>query len=74
MELTTQQLEAIDAGEAVAVFVDETHCVILRQDVYERIRPGSEGLPSEIVAELVQGTMADYDADDPLLDSYQQVD
>jgi len=75
MQLTTEQLQAIDAGKAIAVSLDHRSCVVVRQDVYEKMVPEIRGsLSPETVGILVQDAMAEYDADDPLLDSYQQVD
>ena len=71
MQLSMEQIEAIDAGDAVQISVDDTPCVVVRQDVYERLLPqsGSE-LPMEVVAALVRDNMADYDANDALLNGY----
>jgi len=73
MQLSMEQIEAIDAGDAVPISVDDTPCVVVRQDIYERLLPqsGSE-IPPEAVGGLVRENMADYDAGDPLLDSYQE--
>lgn len=38
MELNNEQKQALEQGEAVPVTVDETRCVVVREDVYERIR------------------------------------
>ena len=38
MALTAKQLEAVNRGEAVAVKVDNTECVVLRKDVYHTMR------------------------------------
>lgn len=37
MELTADQYKAIEGGQAVAVKLQETDCVVLRKDVYDRI-------------------------------------
>jgi hypothetical protein len=36
MTLSAQQLQAIEHGEAIELTIDGTHCVVLRQDVYQR--------------------------------------
>ena len=39
MQLTEQQKQAIEQGEAVSVTVEQTECVVLRKDLYERAKP-----------------------------------
>ena len=74
MQLTDEQLQAIEAGEAVAVSLDDRTCVVVRQDIYEQLLSRNGGrLSSETVGALVHDAMAEYDADDPLLESYQKV-
>lgn len=36
MNLTTDQLKALVSDEAVPVVIDDTECVVIRRDVYER--------------------------------------
>lgn len=36
MTLSAQQLQAIAHGETIELTIDGTHCVVVRQDVYER--------------------------------------
>lgn len=75
MEFTSEQLQAIDAGEAIAISLEERSCVVVRRDAYEKVAAGTtRGLPSETIAALVDQSMAVCDADDPLLEKYQQVD
>lgn len=38
MNLTLEQKQSLDRGEPVSIRVDETECVVLRNDVYERIK------------------------------------
>lgn len=73
MLLTNEQREALDAGDAVEISVDEQRCIVIREDVYRRLRAGqSSGLPPEVVGALVEESMQEYDANDPLLESYQE--
>ena len=37
MELSTAQMQAIENGEAVPITVGHTQCVLLREDLYERV-------------------------------------
>ena len=47
MTLTTQQLQAISAGEAIELTIEGTPCVVLRHDVYERVKLAIEPSPRE---------------------------
>ena len=38
MELSTDQIRALENGEAVSVTINHTRCVILRTDIYERVQ------------------------------------
>ena len=38
MELSADQVRAVARGEAVPITVDQTLCVLIRADIYERIR------------------------------------
>jgi hypothetical protein len=38
MELSADQLRAVTSGEAVPITVDQTRCVLIRADIYERVR------------------------------------
>ena len=37
MNVSTEQIEAIERGEAVQVTLDHTECVIIRKDLYDKI-------------------------------------
>lgn len=41
MNITPRQLEAILGGEAVSITLDETPCVVVRQDVFTRMTEGT---------------------------------
>jgi hypothetical protein len=75
MILTPAQVDAIASGEAVSVDVHGTLCVVIRKDVYEgRQRDvDEEDFPSsQTTANVISSIMAEDDANDPALDSYQQ--
>jgi hypothetical protein len=73
MHLTDPQKQAVARGEAVAVLVDSTACVVLRADVFQRVKAVlEEGLEPEQVGRLIDENMREVDAGDPLLDSYQR--
>jgi len=38
MELSSEQLRAVESGEAVPITVDQTPCVLIRADLYDRVR------------------------------------
>jgi hypothetical protein len=38
MELSTDQIRALENGEAVPVIIERSRCVILRTDIYERLQ------------------------------------
>ncbi len=78
MTLTGEQAQAIKDGEAVTVTPPEvgTACVLLRADMYERVRclldDSAEFRPRDAYP-LIDAVMADDDADDPTLADYQQI-
>ena len=37
MQLTDNEKQAIERGEAVSITLDRTDCVVIRKDVYDRI-------------------------------------
>jgi antitoxin (DNA-binding transcriptional repressor) of toxin-antitoxin stability system len=72
MELSADQVQAIESGEAVTITVDQTPCVLIRADIYERIR---QMLDMEAAYPLIDETfqegweapgMSDYDRYDEL--------
>jgi hypothetical protein len=38
MELSAEQIRAVENGEAVPITVEDTACVLLRADIYERVK------------------------------------
>jgi hypothetical protein len=73
MNLTNDQLKAVEAGVPVPVLLDSTKCVLLREDVYDRLRQvTSDVLDADTVYSLIEEVMADDDANDPALQSYQK--
>jgi hypothetical protein len=38
MELSSEQLRAVESGEAVPITVAQTPCVLIRADPYDRVR------------------------------------
>ena len=73
MKLTDDEKQAVQQGKPVEFREDGVDCVILRADLFERYRRQmSETLASESVTKLIDDAMADIDAGDPILDSYQK--
>jgi hypothetical protein len=73
MDLTSQQVEAIDHGAAVPIVVEGRSCVVLRQDVYDRVKRVTDFDDSDISPEeTYAAVLAAWDQeDDPGLDAYQ---
>ena len=76
IELTQEQRQNILQGNPVRVAAPEfgTDCVVLRADVYERLRSVLEeedGMDMRSVALLIERNMREDDENDPLLKSYQ---
>ena len=73
IELTSDQLQATSQGP-VRITDPETNqvYVVLRADVYEQMAISDDEPSMEEIALLVDKVMAEDDANDPHLDSYQQ--
>jgi hypothetical protein len=72
MKLTEHEKQTVRKGEPVQFREDDVECVVVRADVFQRLRGVlDESLPSEVVSKLVDQTMNEDDANDPLLESYQ---
>jgi hypothetical protein len=76
IELSEEQRQSVLQGKPVRVAMPElgTDCVVLRADVYERLRSileEDDEPDMRTVAVLIERNMREDDADDPLLESYQ---
>lgn len=76
IELTEEQQQCVLQGKPVCVAAPElgTDCVVLRADVYERLRSvlaDDDELDMRTVAMLIERNMREDDANDPFLESYQ---
>ena len=77
MNLTSEQVQAIREGVPVSVVPPEVgeECVMLRKDAYEKIKhlldDDSDADPARFYP-LVSAIMAEDDAEDPALESYQK--
>jgi len=70
MKLTESEKQAITNGETILATEDGIKIIIVRADVYDQFR---STLAPEVVTALSDETMVDYDAQDPLLESYQKL-
>ena len=66
MTLTSEQRLAIKQGQPVSVVVDQTECVMIRKDVFERVQDASSPADTYAAIEAV----LDQETD-PGLESYQ---
>ena len=77
MNLTSEQVQAIREGAPVSIIPPEVgeECIVLRKDAYEKIKhliyDDSEADTARFYP-LVGAIMAEDDADDPALESYQK--
>lgn len=75
MQLTKEQQEAVEKGESITLDVDGTECVLIRKDVFERVKAVvPEDLPSlDEQRRLLRrtGEMAGWD--DPDMDVYDDL-
>ncbi len=73
MDISSEQVRAIDHGDAVPINVEGRSCVVLRQDVYDRVKRVVDFDESDISAEETYlAVLAAWDQDeDPGLDAYQ---
>ncbi|MEX2174564.1 MAG: hypothetical protein WD872_09390 [Pirellulaceae bacterium] len=69
MNLTTEQLAAVENGEPVPCVLAHTACVVVRQDVFERMQrvayDDSELTPEEMIA-LAERAFDDADTAGPI--------
>jgi hypothetical protein len=77
MQLTASQTRAIEEGQAVPVAVNQTDCVILRKDVFDRVQhliyDDSDLTPEEMRSLLARmGREAGWD--EPEMDAYDNYD
>ncbi|MGA2031934.1 MAG: hypothetical protein ABSG68_06750 [Thermoguttaceae bacterium] len=77
MNLTNEQVQAIRQGAPVPVVPLEVgeECVVLRKDAYEKMAQAADDETQSDPARfypLVGAIMAEDDAEDPALESYQR--
>ncbi len=73
MNLTNEQLKAIEEGQPVPVIVDATRCVVIREDVFERVQQAVADDHQELRAILAR-SVESSDWNDPKMDVYDHYD
>ena len=74
VEMSNDQMEMIRTGKPLRFTAQDTSCVILRADIFDRLGlsfDDSGGTPRSLYP-LVDRIMEEDDANDPTLESYQQ--
>ncbi len=72
MTLSREQLQAVQDGNPVQIVLDRTECVVLRKDVFDHVQILlGDTLDADAVYSHMEEVMAEDDANDPLLESYQ---
>jgi hypothetical protein len=72
MDITKEQIEQAKRGQAVEVADNGDEFVLVRKDMFDRVRGVIEEWDPRDAYPLVNNVMRDDDADDPLLDTYQR--
>ena len=71
MDLTNDQIQSLDQGNAVSIVVDGRECVVLRRDIYDRVKRVVE-YDEMNLEESYPAILAAWDEEeDPSLDAYQ---
>lgn len=73
IELTEKQWQELSTDAVVIDPKTQEEYVFVRRGVYDRLRALVEDETVYPTAEMVDRIMADYDADDPTLESYQSI-
>ena len=55
MNLTSEQVAAIKNGEAIPIDVDHTQCVLIRRDMYDKVKRAVEYDTSPWTEEEMEG-------------------
>ncbi len=71
MILTAEQVRAVTHGEAVALTVEETPCVLVREDVFDQLTALLEDWDPRTMRKHIAHMMAD-DWTDPAMSVYDQ--
>lgn len=72
MNLTKEQFEKAKSGQAVEIAENGDEFILIRKDVYDRVRRVIDDFDPTDAYPLVNEAMREDDASDPLLDSYEK--
>ena len=73
LELTEQQWQEATSEPVVIDPKTQVEYILVRRGAYDRLRALVGDDTVVVTAEMVDRIMADYDADDPTLESYQSI-
>jgi hypothetical protein len=71
MNLTEEQVKAVEQGYPISLVVDRTECVLLRKDLYDQLRELLEDWDPRIMRRHMAEMMRD-DWTDPAMNVYNQ--
>jgi hypothetical protein len=77
MQLTSDETQAIENGQVVSVAVNATECVILRKDLFERVKYliyDDADLTQEEMRQILARLGTEAGWDDPQMDVYDNYD
>lgn len=72
MNLTREQFEQAKSGQPVEIAENGDEFILIRKDVYDRVRYAADDMDPRDAYPLVNEAMREDDARDPLLDSYEK--
>lgn len=71
MNLTSDQVQALDRGDAVPIVVAGRECVVVRKEIYDRVMLALDEWSDEDMRAIMARTMQD-DWSDPRMDVYDE--
>ncbi len=66
MNLTNEQLKALEKGQIVPVVIDHTECVVIRKDVYEMVNDVVDDLTDGEITALATQAFDEADIAGPI--------
>jgi hypothetical protein len=71
VQFTSEQLQAIDSGQPVPIWVEGRQCVLLPGTLYEQLRTAADDWHPAVMRRHIARMMAD-DWDDPAMSVYDE--
>ena len=71
MNLTKEQKQAVESGEAVTVTLEGTECVLIKKELYESVRDLIDDAHPRTMKRHLAKIMQE-DSSDPVMDIYDQ--